>query len=228
MKPYRNAFVGCTIGFLVSMAPVKSNAQTIIIDIIKLVTTKAIKAVDLQVQRWQNRTIDLQNWQKELENKLTQLKLDEITDWTRKQKEIYEDYFEELWQVKAAIAYYKRITGIIHQQTVLVQEYKRAWGLLQGDKHFSRKELDHIYSVYSGMIDESLKSLDNIILLTQSFTVQMSDADRLELLNRAADDIEKTIMDLRAFTHQNRQTSLRRAKDLRDLESIKQLYGLPH
>jgi hypothetical protein len=60
--------------------PVRSDAQ--IIEIIKEAIIKAIKAIDLQVQRLQNATIELQNVQKQIENTLSKLKLEEISDWT--------------------------------------------------------------------------------------------------------------------------------------------------
>lgn len=212
--------------FLLVGLPRQVQAQDPILEVIKLATKKVIRAIDLRIQRLQNKTIDLQNIQKEIENKLSKLKLNEIADWTKKQKELYQDYFDELWRVKSAIAYYKRITDVIGQQKALVKEYKRAWALLQQDKNFSRRELDHIYAVYSGMIGTSLKSLDQILLLVQSFTVQMSDADRLELLNAAADEIENTRMDMRSFTNQNIGISLQRSRDAGELQSVRKLYGL--
>ena len=202
-------------------------SQALIADIIKAAVVKVIRAVDLKIQRLQNKTVDLQNIQKEIENKLSKLKLDEISEWTRKQKEIYQEYFDELWRVKSAIAYYKRITEILQLQKKLVADYKNAWALIQQDKNFSAKELQYIYGVYSGIISESIKSLDQILMVAQSFTVQMSDADRLEILNRAADEIERSSDDLKSFTNENIGISLRRSRDLAELQSIKRLYGLP-
>lgn len=201
-------------------------AQAAILEVIKTATKKVIRAIDLQIQRLQNKTIDLQNVQKEIENVLSKLKLDEISDWTKKQKEIYQDYFDELWKVKSIIAYYKRITEIVQLQKQLVAEYKHAFGLIQQDKNFTSDEIDYMYNVYSGIIETSLKSLDQILLIVQSFSVQMSDADRLTLLNKAADEIEQYIADLRAFTNQNIQVSLQRTKDLGDVALIKRLYGI--
>jgi hypothetical protein len=61
--------------------PIQSvNAQVPIVEIIKAAIIKVIKAADLQIQRLQNKTIWLQNAQKTLENKMSQLKLDEIKD----------------------------------------------------------------------------------------------------------------------------------------------------
>lgn len=212
----------CCIVF--SIIPKRGDAQ--VIEIIKEAIIKAIKAIDLQVQRLQNATIELQNIQKQVENTLSKLKLDEIADWTEKQKAIYQEYFDELWKVKSLIAYYSRITEIINKQKQLVTEYKRAFSLVKKDNHFSEEEIDYIYSVYSGIIDKSVSSLDQIFLLVQSFTVQMSDAERLSLLNRSADEIETYIRDLRTFSNQNIQLSLQRAKSIQDINTVKELYGI--
>jgi hypothetical protein len=212
----------CCFGFLIT--PVSGEAQ--IVEIIKEGLIKAIKALDLQVQRLQNATIDLQNVQKQIENTLSTLKLDEIADWTEKQKVIYEQYFDELWRAKSLIAYHSRITEIINKQKQLVSEYKLAFALIKQDKHFSGDEIDYIYSVYSGIVDKSIANLDQMLLLVQSFTVQMSDAERLALLNRSADEIEIYIRDLRTFTNQNIQLSMQRAKGLEDINAVKELYGI--
>jgi len=224
----KSKFKFLSIVFLVvlfSLAPAsRANAQ--IIDIIKEATIKVIKAIDLQVQRLQNRTIDLQNIQKQIENTLSKLKLQEIADWTEKQKQLYEEYFDELWRVKSFITYYKRITEIIQAERDLINEYKRAYALIRQDNHFSEEEIEYIRTVYSGIIDKSTESLDQILLLLESFTVQMSDAQRLELLNRSADEIEMYATDLRRFTDRNAQLSLQRAKNLDEINTIKKMYGI--
>lgn len=69
-------------------------------EIIKEGVKKVIRAVDLQIQRIQTKTIWLQEAQKTLENAMQKLHLDEITDWVQKQKDLYSEYFDELWKVK--------------------------------------------------------------------------------------------------------------------------------
>ena len=78
-----------TIGFvLFSLTfPVQDiQAQDPITLIIKEGIKKVIKAVDLQIQRQQNKIIWLQNAQKTLENTLSKTKLKEISDWVEKQR----------------------------------------------------------------------------------------------------------------------------------------------
>src|SRR6202046_3107415 len=91
---------------LLVCSTMQAEAQIDIISIIKAGITKVIKAVDLKIQRLQTQTIWLQNAQKEIENVMTKLKLDEISDWVQKQKDLYQEYYNELWQVKQVISDY--------------------------------------------------------------------------------------------------------------------------
>ena len=198
-----------------------------ILEIIKAAVIKVIKAVDLKIQRLQNKTIWLQNAQKTLENALSKLKLDEISDWTERQKTLYKDYFEELEKVKSIISYYQRIREISRKQLRLVEEYQRAWNLFKQDKYFTSDELGYMAKVYSGILDESAKNLDQISLVIKSFTTTMSDAKRLEIINAAADDVDANYYDLTRFNKQNMMLSLQRAKENNDVDVVKKLYGLP-
>src|SRR4051812_41102799 len=106
----KRAMVMCVLIGCCMILPVhKSEAQIPVLEIIKQAVTKVIKAVDLKIQRLQNKTIWLQNAQKTLENKMQELKLGEISDWVERQRKLYSDYYEELWKVKTAIAYYQKV-----------------------------------------------------------------------------------------------------------------------
>jgi hypothetical protein len=81
--------------------------------------------------------------------------------------------------------------------------------------------------VYTGILKESLKNIDLITLIVKSFTTQMADAKRLEIINQAADQVDKNYDELKIFNRQNILLSLQRAKTQYDVEAIKKLYGLP-
>lgn len=204
----------------------KAQAQLPILEVIRQGIIKVIVAVDLKIQRLQNETIWLQNAQKTLENELSKLKLEEIGDWVEKQRRLYDDYFQELWRVKAALSYYQRVKDITQGQLAILSEYKAAWALVQQDKNFTPKELDHMYQVYSGMLQESGKVLDALLLVAGSFTTRMSDGERLRIIDEAAASMEQVRMNLREFNNQNRLISLRRAAALGEIEYAQKLYGL--
>jgi hypothetical protein len=207
--------------------PAKNAAAVPILEIVKAVTKKVIKAIDLGIQRLQNKTIWLQNAQKQVENTLSKLKLDEISNWTKKQRDLYRGYYEELQKVKSIITYYQRIKEITRKQTKLIEEYERAWNLFKRDSSFTASELDYMQKVYGGILDESVKNIDQIFLILESFTTQMSDLRRLEIINSAADQIDANYDDLTLFNQQNMLLRLQRAKTENDVNKVKQFYGIP-
>lgn len=203
-----------------------AKAQDPIIEAVKEASRKIIKAVDLQVQRWQNNTIDLQNIQKEIENILSKLKLEEIADWTNKQKELYQQYFDELWRVKTLLTYYRQFSAIVNKQKQLFAEYKRAYGIVQEDSRFTAKEKEYMIGVYDNILSASIQNIDDLLTLMQSFSFQMSDADRLKMISETNDSMDEHLSALRQFNQSNQLLSTQRAKSQKEIESIQQLYGI--
>ncbi|MBZ4187618.1 conjugal transfer protein TraI [Niabella sp. 3A5MI-3] len=214
-----------SLSFGLALMPTQKS-HAIVWVVVKAALKKVIKAMDLAVQRLQNKTIWLQNAQKTLENTLSKVKLDEISDWVKKNKDQYAKYYDELAQVKAAISGYRKVKEIISKQIRLVEEYKRAFGLFKQDAHFSPEEIAYMTRVYTGIVDESIKSLDQLFLVITSMDTKMTDGRRLEIISQAAERIDAALSDLRLFNVQNAKLSLQRAKDLRDVESVKALYGI--
>lgn len=215
------------IVFAATIAPA-GNAQAAIpwVQIIKEAIKRVVKAVDLLIQRRQNAVIKLQNAQKQLENTMAKLKLDEITDWVRKQRDLYKEYYDELKKVKAVIAYYFKIKEIAQKQVLIVEEYQKAWALFQKDKHFTAAELYYMQKVYEGMLDQTAKNLDLLTLVVKSFSTQMSDVKRLEIIDKAASQVDKIYDELSSFNHENKVLSLSRANSEFDAKVVKELYGI--
>jgi hypothetical protein len=228
MNRFRKTVFITLLGTITLVAtPVREAKAIAILEIIRQAVIKVIKAVDLMIQRIQNKTIWLQNAQKVLENKLSQFKLDEIAQWTEKQRQLYKKYYDELWQIRSTLANYHRIALAIQRQKQLVAQYKFTWQMVSQDQHFTRSEIDYIYVVYTGILNDSLYNLDQILLVINSYKTQMSDAKRLEIINKASEGIEKNYSDLQQFNNQNIQVSINRAKDQQEVNAVKKLYGLP-
>ena len=187
---------------------------------------KVIKAIDLKVQRMQNETIWLQNAQKTIENELSRFRLTEISDWSARQKTLYQDYYDELSKVKSAIAYYRRIKDLVLKQAAMVREYQRAWQLFQADRHFSPEEVIQMQRVYVGILSASADNLEQIMLVIHPGKTQMTDQQRLEAINDAGDRLDGNYSDLKQYNNQNMILSLQRSKGLNEIQTIKNYYGL--
>jgi conjugation system TraG family ATPase len=206
----------------------RSDGQVLeVIDVVNAAVKKVIETADLEVQRLQTQTIVLQDAEKELENSMAGDLLDDITDWVEQQEQLYGAYYQELWQVKSALNSFSKAATLIDRQAALVREEQRDWAAVQQDPHFTLVELEYIAKVYSGILNESARNVQQISLVIQSFVTQMDDAGRLAIIDETNRSIDGDFSGLRAFTQQNSLLSLQRARDQNDVLTIKQLYNLP-
>lgn len=213
---------------LMCFAPIaRTEAQIPVLAIIKAGIKKVIKAMDLMVQRLQNKTIALQNIQRNIENNMSKLKLTQISEWVDKQKILYQDYFQELWKVKTLLSTYNRVRQIVQTQGKILVEYRTAFSRSQQDNHFDRGEIQYMDKVYGGILEESLRNLEQLNAVINGFRTQMTDGERLQFINEAGVAIDKNLAHLRQFNQQNIRISIQRSKEQSELNTVKKLYGLP-
>jgi len=202
----------------------RADAQ--IIEIIEDVVKAALMAVDLGIQKVQTATINLQDAEKALENAMAQTQLGDITSWVQQQKDLFSGYYQELLQVKNALASYDKVVSITDKQAQLVKDYQTAWAAIQKDNHFSAQEISYIGSVYSGILNQSIENLKQLDMVITALVTQMSDGSRLAIIDGAGARIDQNYSDLHQFTQQNILLSMQRATDANDLNEVKLLYGL--
>lgn len=212
---------GLCLGLLTGSVHV-TRAQGPLGDVLK----RIIMAIDLRIQRRQTQTILLQDAQKQLENLMQQTRLGEIADWVQQQKDLYEGYYQELWEVKHALQYYSAVRAMIDKQVRLVKGYQQAYGRLMQDGHFNVDELGRIKAVFEDVLSKSKTVVDQLGMVINGFVTQMDDGDRLDMINDLSAGIDQCYGRLREFSQDMMLLSVRRAKDENDLKMIKALYGM--
>jgi hypothetical protein len=204
----------------------KVHAQVPVVSVVSGIIKKVIIAIDLQVQKLQNETIQLQNAERSVENNLHLNSLNDINGWLTKEKALYQQYYKELATVRTVIADYDEVRRIIGQQEELLTEYHDANNLFRQDRHFTASELNQMSNVYSGILQESARNLQEVVTAVKSFSTQMKDAERLLLIHHATAGMQKNLDDLRQFNNHNVALSLARAGEEQDRAQVRELYGL--
>ena len=212
--------------FVLGVSVSTARAQFAVGKVLDETVGRIIRAIDLQVQKAQNQTIWLQNAQKEIENELHQLQLSNIAGISTQQKDLFTEYYHELVTVKSVINDYGQVVNIISRQEQLVSLYKTSWSLTRQDGHFSPAELQQIDRVYSGILLESANNLDQLSKVINSFQTQMTDGQRMDLIDRISKQVDGNYNDLKKFTNENIKLSMARAEDQQDIQSTKDLYGI--
>jgi hypothetical protein len=201
-------------------------AQIPIVSLITAAIKKVITALDIKVQQLQNKTLALQNAEQNLENTLSLNKLNDISGWLGKERSLYQGYYTELSTVREVISGYQEVKKVMSQQKQLLAEYQQAYTLSGRDKHFSAQELSYMGNIYNGILQESLRNLDEVMLAVSTYSTQMDDAERLTQIHRAAAGMQTNLDHLRQFNQQNAALSLSRSKDQQERLQVRQLYGL--
>jgi len=131
-----------------------------------------------------------------------------------------------LAEVKTVITDYHKVKEIVQRQQDIITAYNQGLARFRQDKHFNAGELGEIESVYSGILTESGKNLAQLVMVIQSLATQMSDEQRLAMIDGAAAGMDKNWRDLQVYTNANASLSLGRAQDENDYQFIKKMYGL--
>lgn len=215
-----------TLSCMVCYPAGNAQAQLLILDIIKAAVKKVIRQVDLHVQKMQNKTIALQNAQRALENTMAKSKLKDISGWMEQQRKLYDEYYQELKQVRQSIAMLQEVKRIAAQQEQILQAYKAGYAAVRKDDHFSDQERAYIAQVYGGIMEQSNRHLERLLMVVNSFRTQMSDGKRLELIAGVAADMNSCLSDIRKFNNQNKLLSLQRARGALEIDNTARLYNI--
>lgn len=200
-----------------------SQAAIPIAEIIRQAVVKIIVAVDLQIQRLQNETIGLQQVQQKLENVLSESRLEEISSWSQRQKELYGDYYEGLWKVKNVLSQYQRIRDISETQAEMLRAYQKTWNLLISSGQFSMEELNLIQSRYGAILQSSVQNMGQLTELIKSFSFQISDGERLERIHLLDRDMNKNFRDILGMNLQLESLNRQRTAWIREGQTIQNL-----
>lgn len=200
-----------------------SQAAIPIAEIIRQAVVKIIVAVDLQIQRMQNDTIGLQQVQQKMENVLSESRLEEISSWSQRQKELYGEYYDGLWKVKNVLSQYQRIRDISETQAEMLRAYQKTWNLLISSGQFSMEELNLIQSRYGAILQSSVQNMGQLNELIKSFSFQISDGERLERIHLLDRDMNKNFRDILGMNLQLESLNRQRTAWIHEGQTIQNL-----
>lgn len=139
---------------------------------------------------------------------------------------LHKGFLDALLEVSPAVRKYKRIGDIISYQIRIVKDYKSAFAQFKDDKQFTAQEIEYLGKVYSNLLGQSLKSLEELYMVVTAGELRMSDDERLQ----AIDHIYETIVDqfsfLKEFNNNTAMLSLQRKSEETEVKMSRIIYGM--
>jgi hypothetical protein len=136
-----------------------------------------------------------------------------IRDISQGNFNLHKTFLDALFEVSPTVRRYKKIAGIVEMQLRLVKQYKAAYKRFVVGGHFTVEELAYLSRVYGRLVDESLKSLDDLAMVITAGRLRMSDGERLSAIDRIYTEMEKRLVFLNTFNGKTSVLAMQRAKE---------------
>lgn len=137
---------------------------------------------------------------------------------------IHKKFLDGLLNVNPSVARYHRVGAIIRGQKLLVNEHRAALATFLGSDQFTSAEIEYMKRVYTALLKQSLRNLEELGGVLTAGKFRMSDDERLQAIDRIYADMENKLNFLRQFNDQAQLLGLQRAKEARDLDAVKSLH----
>ncbi|MCD0470602.1 TerB family tellurite resistance protein [Flavobacterium sp. JAS] len=139
---------------------------------------------------------------------------------------LHQRFLDALLQVSPVVRNYKKVGDIAKDQLLLVKESKRGFNRFCKSEGFTIKERAYLEQVYQNLIQESLRNLDELLLILTANKLRMSDEERLEAIDKIYAAMQNKVQFVRNFNGSAAILALQRAKETNDLHTTEGLYEL--
>lgn len=139
---------------------------------------------------------------------------------------LHKTFLDGLLQVSPAVRNYKRIADIISFQLRLVKESKAALQSFRTNKQFRLSEIEYLVKVYGNLLNESLKTLDALVMILTAGKLRMSDDERLQAIDKIYDEVMEQYGFFQSFTNSTSVLALQREKEQMDIDLMRKVHGL--
>lgn len=139
---------------------------------------------------------------------------------------LHQVFLDGLFAVNPTVRDYKRIPMIIEYQALLLKEYKRAYGRFRDDGNLTASELRYLESVYTYLVKQSVRNLEELTMIVTASKLRMTDDERLKAVDRIFLDMESKLSFLRYFNNSTQLLAMQREREKSDVTTIESLYEL--
>jgi hypothetical protein len=103
---------------------------------------------------------------------------------------LHRDFFNRLQNVNPAIRRYAKVADIIAYQVKIIKQTKLVLQQIRETKQFTEAELGYCKQVFDTLLDECIKTVEELILVTTSGELEMKDDERLKRIDGLYADVQ--------------------------------------
>jgi len=139
---------------------------------------------------------------------------------------LHKIYLDGLLAISQPVRDDARISDIINTESAIAAESQASYRQFHADGHFSAAELDYIGNTHAAILKRSEVAIDELLMVITANQLRMSDADRLQAIERIYTGITSQLSLLRQFDNATRINAIQRLKTANDIKTLKNIYGI--
>ena len=139
---------------------------------------------------------------------------------------LHELYLDALLAISPSVKNYQHIPDIINMEYAIISESKAASQRFNTDGHFTPQELSYIGDTYTSLEQQSGKEIDELNMVITADQLRMSDAERMQAIDRVYADVSGQLSFLRQFNNTASVEAMQRLRASNDIITLKSMYGI--
>lgn len=139
---------------------------------------------------------------------------------------LHKDFFSSLKNVNPAISKYAKVADIIAYQVRIIKQTKQTIQGIRETNQFSSEELAYCKHVFDNLLNECVKTIDELLMVITPGELEMKDDERLKKIDRIYSDMQDRYSFCSSFSDEMGLLSVQRLSEQTELNHSKIINGL--
>jgi len=148
-----------------------------------------------------------------------------IRDIVKSNFSLHKTFLDGLLAVSLPVRQYYKAVAIIEKERNIVTECRSANQHWISCGLFTPGELQYIERTYKTLSERSSQSLDRLTMVITADQLRMSDAERMQAIDRIHTTVTEQLAGLRRFNDAVSTQALQRQREQNNLQTLKKIYG---
>lgn len=139
---------------------------------------------------------------------------------------LHRDFFGSLNNINPQIKKYTKLADLLAYQYRIIKQTKESIKDIKQSGQFTASEIDYCQKVFSNLLDDCIKTIDNLVMVITSDKLQMKDDERIKRIDILYTDMQDKYAFCSSFTDEMAILSIQRLTEQQEINYSKKLNGL--
>ena len=139
---------------------------------------------------------------------------------------LHEEFLTSLRNVNPKISKYAKVADIISYQVRIIHLTKQSIQGIRDTKQFTTGELDYCKGVFDILLEECVKTIDELLMVITSNQLEMKDDERLKRVDKLYMDMQDKYSFCSSFCEEMGSLSVQRLSEQIEIDRSKLINGL--